>query len=80
MVSFFFFIKIRFLDEVGAIVVDIGSHTTRAGYAGEDMPKVTKLKSIFFYSKSNKKTIMQKIHKSKDPKIRFKLNQQVFCN
>ena len=27
-------------DEVGAIVVDMGSHTTRVGYAGEDMPKV----------------------------------------
>lgn len=26
-------------DEVGAIVIDVGSHTTRAGYAGEDMPK-----------------------------------------
>lgn len=26
-------------DEVGAIVIDMGSHTTRAGYAGEDMPK-----------------------------------------
>ena len=29
-----------FEDEVGAIVIDMGSHTTRAGYAGEDMPKV----------------------------------------
>jgi len=27
-------------DEVGAIVVDIGSSTFRGGYAGEDMPKV----------------------------------------
>lgn len=26
-------------DEVGAIVIDMGSNTTRAGYAGEDMPK-----------------------------------------
>lgn len=26
-------------DEVSAIVLDIGSHTTRAGYAGEDCPK-----------------------------------------
>lgn len=26
-------------DEVGAIVIDMGSHTTRVGYAGEDMPK-----------------------------------------
>ena len=26
-------------DEVGALVVDIGSHTVRAGYAGEETPK-----------------------------------------
>ena len=26
-------------DEVGALVFDIGSHTTRIGYAGEDCPK-----------------------------------------
>jgi len=28
------------LDEVGAIVIDIGSSSFRGGYAGEDMPKV----------------------------------------
>lgn len=27
------------LDEVSAIVVDLGSHTCKAGYAGEDAPK-----------------------------------------
>lgn len=27
-------------DEVGALVIDVGSYTTRAGYAGEDTPKV----------------------------------------
>ena len=27
-------------DEVGALVFDIGSYSIRAGYAGEDMPKV----------------------------------------
>lgn len=26
-------------DEVGALVFDIGSHTTKVGYAGEDTPK-----------------------------------------
>lgn len=26
-------------DEVGAVVFDLGSHTTRVGYAGEDSPK-----------------------------------------
>lgn len=29
-----------FSDEVGALVFDIGSYTVRAGYAGEDCPKV----------------------------------------
>ena len=27
-------------DEVGAVVFDIGTHTTKAGFAGEDAPKV----------------------------------------
>lgn len=26
-------------DEVSAIVIDLGSHTCKAGYAGEDAPK-----------------------------------------
>lgn len=26
-------------DEVGALVLDVGSHTIKAGYAGEEMPK-----------------------------------------
>ena len=43
---------------MGAIVVDIGSHTTRAGYAGEDMPKVTKLKSIFFFIQNQTKKLL----------------------
>jgi len=29
----------RFLDEVGALVFDIGHYSIRAGYAGEDSPK-----------------------------------------
>ena len=29
-----------FADEVGGIVFDIGAHSVRAGYAGEDCPKV----------------------------------------
>jgi actin-like protein 6A len=28
------------VDEVSALVLDFGSHTTRAGYAGEDTPRV----------------------------------------
>ena len=27
-------------DEVGAVCFDIGSHSVRAGFAGEDSPKV----------------------------------------
>lgn len=30
-------------DEVGALVFDIGTHMTRAGFAGEDTPKVCNL-------------------------------------
>lgn len=30
-----------FADEVGALVFDIGSYSVRAGYAGEDCPKVS---------------------------------------
>lgn len=28
-----------YIDEVSAIVIDLGSHTCKAGYAGEDAPK-----------------------------------------
>ena len=35
--------RVHFLDEVGAIVFDVGAHTVRAGYAGEDCPKVLHL-------------------------------------
>ena len=31
---------VLFTDEVGALVFDVGSYTTRVGYAGEDTPKV----------------------------------------
>lgn len=30
----------NFLDEVGAVVFDVGSSSTRVGFAGEDTPKV----------------------------------------
>lgn len=30
---------VEFTDEVSAIVIDLGSHTCKAGYAGEDAPK-----------------------------------------
>lgn len=33
---------IRISDEVGAIVFDAGSHSFRAGYGGEEYPKVSK--------------------------------------
>lgn len=32
--------KLTISDEVSALVLDFGSHTTRAGYAGEDTPRV----------------------------------------
>ena len=33
-------LKLMMPDEVSALVLDFGSHTTRAGYAGEDTPRV----------------------------------------
>lgn len=38
---------INFLDEVGALVFDFGSHTVRAGYAGDEYPKVRSLNAIY---------------------------------
>ena len=35
-------------DEVGAIVVDVGSHTTKAGFAGEENPKAV-VPSVCYY-------------------------------
>ena len=37
-------------DEVGGIVVDIGSYSSRAGYAGEDTPKVCVVPANLFHS------------------------------
>ena len=44
---YIFLSYVVFPDEVGALVFDIGSYTSRAGYAGEDTPKV--LLSVVFY-------------------------------
>jgi hypothetical protein len=33
------FVFVMLTDEVSAIVVDLGSHSCKAGYAGEDAPK-----------------------------------------
>ena len=47
-------------DEVGAVCFDIGSHTVRAGFAGEDAPKV-KLSSSYLnmYYNLNQSTLSQ---------------------
>ena len=45
--KYIFLSYVVFPDEVGALVFDIGSYTSRAGYAGEDTPKV--LLSVVFY-------------------------------
>lgn len=29
----------HFADDVSAVVIDIGTHSTKAGYAGEDTPR-----------------------------------------
>jgi actin-related protein len=41
-------------DEVGGIVMDIGTHTTKAGFSGEDTPKaifpsVSRINVIFLH-------------------------------
>ena len=36
-------------DEVNAVVVDVGSHTVKAGFAGEDTPKAL-FPSVFLVS------------------------------
>lgn len=38
-VFLFAFLFFGSTDEVSAIVIDLGSHTCKAGYAGEDAPK-----------------------------------------
>lgn len=46
----FLFLFLLIADEVSAIVIDLGSHTCKAGYAGEDTPKaVFPSVSIDFY-------------------------------
>lgn len=42
-------------DEIGAIVLDAGSHSTRAGFAGEDTPKCLIPSNYGFLSSSPKK-------------------------
>lgn len=34
-------------DEVGALVFDMGSYSVRAGYAGEDCPKVCTVRQAY---------------------------------
>lgn len=38
-IFFYFLFYLCVADEVSAIVIDLGSHTCKAGYAGEDAPK-----------------------------------------
>ena len=40
--------RLLFVDEVGAIVFDVGAQSVRAGYAGEDCPKVHVISFILF--------------------------------
>lgn len=48
-------------DEVGALVFDIGSFSTRAGYAGEDCPKVTTLSVCLYIHPSYIKLLFSNI-------------------
>lgn len=32
-------LSLAYKDDVSAVVIDLGTHTTKAGYAGEDTPR-----------------------------------------
>lgn len=49
--KFFCFVLLVKTDEVSAIVIDLGSHTCKVGYAGEDAPKAVFPSVILFLSR-----------------------------
>lgn len=49
--KFFCFVLLVKTDEVSAIVIDLGSHTCKVGYAGEDAPMAVFPSVILFLSR-----------------------------
>lgn len=47
------------LDEVGALVFDIGSYSFRAGFAGEDTPKVGSVYGYRFHINYTHSSVLQ---------------------
>ena len=55
------------LDEVGALVFDLGSHSFRAGFGGEETPKV--IFSVIFPLFIQQPTLS--VRNSKEPDLEF---------
>nr|CUU98560.1 hypothetical transcript [Hymenolepis microstoma] len=48
-------------DEVGAIVLDLGSHTLRGGFAGEDTPKIDMPSSIGYIFPKDSSSVTKRV-------------------
>ena len=66
MIQIFVVVVTVLTDEVGALVFDIGSYSFRAGYAGEDTPKVRQSRVRI----TKGKTVEGKSPKVRRPRIR----------
>ena len=47
-------------DEVGAVVVDFGSHSVRAGYSGEELPKCVFPNAIGIMQQPERRTLFDR--------------------
>ena len=67
-------------DEVGAIVLDVGSYSTRVGYAGEDSPKADFPTVIGIAPSKSDDDVMETSNIEDSSKIRDKLDYVVGTN
>ncbi|KAM7539535.1 hypothetical protein Aperf_G00000043845 [Anoplocephala perfoliata] len=54
-------INLQMSDEVGAIVLDLGSHTLRGGFAGEDTPKIDMPSNIGYVPPKDKSSVIKRV-------------------
>lgn len=62
-------------DEVGAVVIDVGSNTVRAGYAGEDCPKAEFFTHIGCETLAEKMEIDENGNKQQNKKYHFDVTE-----